>query len=138
MITPSPSLSLRLVTRASAACHLNTSRDSECLTGVFPPTLPAGERLTGVAFCRAAAAQFIEANPPRSGCFDDYGENFSTFLASLPIAATPYLTDVASLEWAINKALRAADVAPLQRRDLETASLLDPARVVLRPHPSLS
>ena len=102
-------------------------------------TYPAVERLTGAEFFENAAAEFISHTPPNSGCLDDYGSAFGDFLATFaPAACLPYLADVARLEWAVNNALRAADVAALQCEALSAAGMIDPAKLILKPHPSLA
>lgn len=102
-------------------------------------TYPAIERLTDTGFFESAAEEFIFRNPPNSGCLDDYGEAFADFLAAFPAAASlPYLADVAKLEWAINKAFRAPDVDAPDHERLSAAANTDPARLILKLHPSLS
>jgi len=100
---------------------------------------PAIERLTGADFFAHAAAHFIDASPPCSGCLDDYGAGFGEFLETFKQAAgVPYLPDVARLEWVVNKALHAGDEKPLDMSDFSAAAGIAPARLVLTPHPSLS
>lgn len=100
---------------------------------------PAVERLTGAEFFESAAAEFISANPPNGGCLDDYGRTFADFLAAFPPVATlPYLADVAKLEWAVNNALRADDVPAPDSEQFTAAAKIDPARLILNPHPSLA
>jgi hypothetical protein len=100
---------------------------------------PAIERLTGADFFDHAAAHFVDASPPRSGCLDDYGAGFGEFLETFePAAGLPYLPEVARLEWAVNKALHAGDETPLDAEDFCAAAQIAPARLVLTPHPSLS
>ena len=99
---------------------------------------PAIERLTGAEFFGQAAAQFIDESPPRSGCLDDYGAGFGEFLGRFaPAAGVPYLPDVARLEWAVNRALRADDEKPLDAKDVSAAARIAPARLVFTAHPSL-
>jgi hypothetical protein len=75
-------------------------------------TYPVVERLVGASFFGAAADAFVDAQPSHSGDLNDYGDTFAAFLAAYPPAADlPYLRDVARLEWAIDEANRAAEVA---------------------------
>ncbi len=98
---------------------------------------PAVLRLVGEEFFEAAARAFIDEDPPRSACLDDYGAGFADFLARFgPAAPLEYLPSVARLEWAVNRALHAPDAAPLDLARLAQAD--DPAQVRFSPHPSAS
>jgi hypothetical protein len=102
-------------------------------------TYPAVHKLVGNDFFEAAAAEFVTQHPPRSACFDHYGEAFATFLATFPPAAElAYLADVARLEWAVSRAIHAHDVEPLDLARLAALSPDDQARVSFVPHPSVS
>jgi hypothetical protein len=102
-------------------------------------TYPAVHKLVGDDFFEAAAATFVAQHPPRSACFDHYGEPFAAFLADFPPAALlAYLADVARLEWAVSPAIRADDVAPLDLARLAVLSPEEQARVSFVPHPSVS
>ena len=101
-------------------------------------TYPVVERLVGPEFFEGATRLFLQENPPRSACLNDYGGGFDAFLARLPEAAhLSYLPDVARLEWAVAQAAVAED-APM----LDPAALMQfPAETLgdlrLVPHPSL-
>jgi hypothetical protein len=98
---------------------------------------PAVLRLVGAEFFEGAARVFIDGDPPRSACLDDYGAGFADFLARFePAAPLEYLPSVARLEWAVNRALHASDAAPLDTARLAQAD--DPAQVRFSPHPSAS
>jgi hypothetical protein len=102
-------------------------------------TYPAIQKLVGVDFFEGAAAAFIAEHPPRSACFDDYGDAFAAFLAGFPPAASlAYLADVARLEWAVSRALHAADVEPLDLARLSALSPDEQERVSFVPHPAVS
>jgi hypothetical protein len=102
-------------------------------------THPAVHKLVGNGFFDGAAAQFVAQHPPRSACFDHYGEPFAAFLAAFPPAgALAYLADVARLEWAVSRAIHADDVAPLDLARLAALSPEEQARVSFVPHPSVS
>jgi hypothetical protein len=84
------------------------------LTRALRISFPATERLVGEAFFEGAAQIFIAEHPPRVAWLDQYGGGFANFLHLLPQAKSlAYLSEVAELEWAVNCALHAADVAPL-------------------------
>src|SRR5438067_1941927 len=94
-------------------------------------SFPAIERLTGLEFFDGAAAEFYADHPPRSGCLDDYGASFPASLSAFPPAASlPYLREVASLEWAVNRALRAADVPELDAQQFAHANSIAPERLI--------
>jgi Putative DNA-binding domain len=100
---------------------------------------PAVERLVGDEFFAGAAQIFIASNPPRAAWLDLYGADFPAFLAVFPPAAgLVYLPDVARLEWAVSRALHAADRAPLALAGLAQLAPADRGRVRLEPHPSIS
>src|SRR5262249_30349874 len=80
---------------------------------------PAVYRLVGGEFFEGAAHIFVHERPPVGAYLDEYGAAFPEFLARFPPAASlVYLPDVARLEWAVNRALHAADVEPLEMADL--------------------
>jgi hypothetical protein len=102
-------------------------------------TYPAVHKLVGDDFFEAAAAAFVAQHPPRSACFDHYGEAFAAFLAAFPAAASlTYLADVARLEWAVSRAIHADDVEPLDLSRLVALSPEEQERVSFVPHPSVS
>jgi hypothetical protein len=101
-------------------------------------TYPVVERLVGPEFFEGATRLFLEENPPRSACLNDYGGGFDAFLARLPEAAQlAYLPDVARLEWAVAQAATAEDAPTLDPAALMRfpAEALGDLRLV--PHPSL-
>ena len=108
------------------------------LTMALRLSYPAVERLVGAEFFDAAASIFIRDEPPRSAYLNEYGAGLADFLAGFPPAASlAYLPDVARLEWAVNRALHAADAAAL---DIASLGALDPAdhgRIRFTPDPSL-
>ncbi|MEZ5775382.1 MAG: DNA-binding domain-containing protein [Hyphomicrobiaceae bacterium] len=96
------------------------------------------ERLVGEEFFRATARIFIEQHPPRSPALVDYGGAFAEFLSSFaPAAPTPYLVDVARLEWLEHVAYHAADAVPIGRDALGAIAPDHVAATRLRLHPSL-
>jgi len=106
------------------------------LTGALRLTFPAINRLVGAAFFDQAAGHFILASPPWSADLYEFGEGFAAFLDRYgPAQGFRYLGDVARLEWAVSRALHAADAAWLDGADL--AACADPD-IRFLPHPSLS
>src|SRR5262249_21356361 len=73
---------------------------------------------------------YVLAQPSTSGDLNDYGDTFGAFLAQHPpVAALPYISDVARLEWAIDEVNRAADAAIVPQRVLETLAAVAPERL---------
>jgi hypothetical protein len=108
------------------------------LTTALRLSYPAVHRLVGDAFFEGAARIFIAERPPRSAYLDEYGAEFPEFLARFPAAdSVPYLPDVARLEWAVNRALHAADEEPLDIGRLAEFGPVDHERVCFVPHPSV-
>jgi len=100
---------------------------------------PAVHRLVGADFFEGAALRFAGEQPPRSGYLDEYGGAFPDFLARYPPAALlAYLPDVARLEWAVNRALHAPDVEPLDVTRLAAVDASVHDRVRFIAHPSVS
>ena len=107
-------------------------------------TFPAVEQLVGAEFFAASSRVYLDHDPPRSPLLFRYGETFGKFLDDFPPAAkTPYLGDVARLEWARLQAHHAADGKPLSIDALAVfldAGSHEPADVgelKLTLHPSL-
>jgi hypothetical protein len=102
-------------------------------------TYPAVHRLVGADFFEGAAGLFVARHPPRSAYLDEYGADFPAFLRDFPPAASlSYLADVAHLEWAVNRAIHAADVEPLNLARLSALPPEDQIRVCFVPHPSIA
>jgi len=109
------------------------------LLNVLRLSYPAVQRLVGADFFEAAAREFIRGHAPLGAYLNDYGAELPQFLSSFPAAATlPYLADVAKLEWAINRALHAADVPTLDVNRLAALDQATLASVSFTAHPSLS
>jgi hypothetical protein len=100
---------------------------------------PAVHRLVGADFFEGAAQIFAHDQAPRCADLNAYGAGFPDFLQGFAPAATlAYLPDVARLEWAVNRALHAPDVKPLDLAHLASVPQSAHSRVCFVPHPSLS
>jgi hypothetical protein len=100
---------------------------------------PAVHRLVGADFFEGAASLFIARHPPRAAYLDEYGAAFPEFLRDFqPAASLRYLADVARLEWAVNRAIHAADADPLDLSRLSALPPEDQIRVCFVPHPSVA
>lgn len=99
---------------------------------------PAVHRLVGDDFFAGAAGVFIAQHPPQAAYLDQYGADFPQFLSGFePAASLEYLADVAHLEWAVNRAIHALDVEPLDLTRLAALAPEDQSRVSFVPHPSI-
>ncbi len=108
------------------------------MIGALRATYPAVEKLVGSDFFAAAARVYLDRDPPRSPLLFRYGESFGGFLDDFPPAAgTPYLGDVARLEWARLQAFHAPDAAPLPIEALAAFLEGDVGELRLSLHPSL-
>ncbi len=121
------------------ALHCNNTYAS--LIGVLEAAYPVTSRILGAAaFCTAAAA-YIRARPPRVPELAIYGGHIGGFLdAARPAGALPFLSGLARLEWARNKAYFAAEAVPLDPAALREvpAEQLPALRFALHPNVRLT
>jgi hypothetical protein len=117
---------------ASVVSHLSTSPRGRfavyrnnvmvALVGALETRFAATRRIVGEEFFAAMARVFAATNPPRSPLMMVYGDDFPSFIEGFePVAAVPYLADVARLEAARTRAYHAADAEPLTQEILATA-----------------
>lgn len=93
------------------------------LTRALATRFAVVERLVGAEFFGAMARVFIEAHPPCSPVLSRWGAEFAGFLERFPpVAALPYLPEVARLEWLRGEAYHAADARPVTAADLAAAA----------------
>lgn len=110
------------------------------MTEALRATYPAIEKLVGVEFFAATARVYWDRCPPRSPLLFHYGAAFGNFLDGFPPAAsTPYLGDVARLEWARLEAYHAKDKTPLTIDALSNAfaEAADVGTLRMELHPAL-
>lgn len=109
------------------------------LTRALRLSFPVTERLVGEEFFEGAAQLFIAGHPPREAWLDRFGGEFPGYLRAFPPAGSiAYLGDVAELEWAVNSALHAANVAPLDVAALGAVGPKDQDRIWFVADPSVS
>lgn len=107
---------------------------------------PVLVKLLGQATFRQLALIHLRAHPPTSRALSQYGADMPGFLDGFaPLAAYPYLADIARLELGIRRSYHAADAAPLSPEGRNPEALmalcprLTPATVLLSSaHPVLS
>ena len=108
------------------------------LTNALRLSYPAVHRLVGAEFFDGCAEVFVHKHPPRGAYLDEYGGEFPEFLEQFPPATSlAYLAGVARLEWAVNCALHAPDIEPLDITRLAKISPADEDRIRFVPHPSV-
>jgi hypothetical protein len=109
------------------------------LTRALRIAFPAVHKLVGEAFFETAAGIFFADHPPRAACLDLYGEEFPRFLADFePARNLAYLSEVARLEWAVNRALHAPNGSAIDLDALGAMSEADIAVLRLTPDPSVT
>ena len=100
---------------------------------------PAVRLVLGADYFDAVAGDFIRSAPPRSAYLNDYGEKFAAFVAGLPTTATlSYLADLARLEWAVNRALHAPQVATMDPARLQALEPDAAASLCFRARPDIT
>lgn len=98
---------------------------------------PVIERLVGTDFFRAMSQVYLQSHRPKSPVLHEWGDGFPDFLADFaPLAAYPYMADVARIEVARGRAYHAADTAPIAP-DCLLAAASDPGTARLGLHPSV-
>ena len=109
------------------------------LTAALEATFPVVCRLVDRRFFDWLVHEYVRERPPATPCLFEYGADFADFVDAFPSCAhLPWLGDVARLEWAMNAALHAADVAPLVPQALAMLGPAELAEIRLRLHPSVT
>ncbi|WP_020405573.1 DNA-binding domain-containing protein [Hahella ganghwensis] len=84
------------------------------LTQYLKEVYPVIEKLVGQEFFEAMCERYIRKEQPEQGDVHLYGEGFAGFLCGFdPLAALPYLADVACLEWHHHRAYYITEQPPL-------------------------
>lgn len=116
------------------AVYRNTVLTS--LTEALRETFPVVCRLVGEKFFAFAAREFIAVHPPLRPSLSEYGEALPDFLQAFPPCRDlAYLADIAKLEWLLNAARYAADIATVSASCLSATVEDNAARLVFRFHP---
>ncbi len=94
--------------------------------------------ITGRDWFRAAAREFVGKNPPREPALMAYGEGFPGWLADFgPAQDTPYLSDIAEIDWLWQQAWSAADAVRLDGTELAALTPQSLPKYTLELHPSV-
>lgn len=98
---------------------------------------PVIVRLVGPEFFRAMARDYAQTDRPTSPVLQHWGVTFPDYLAGFtPLAAYPYMADVARIELARGQAFHAADADPVPAADL-VAAAVQPQTLFLQLHPAV-
>ncbi|WP_209015424.1 HvfC/BufC N-terminal domain-containing protein [Roseibium limicola] len=101
---------------APAPKRFNVYRNNvmSSLSEALAQSYPALSNLLGEDYFKAMARVLIAQHLPQSAVLLSYGAEMPEFIEAFPpLAAYPYLADVARLEWAWLRAYHASDCAPL-------------------------
>lgn len=99
---------------------------------------PVVDKLVGEGFFAYMANRFVKKHPSRSGNLHDFGAELADFVAHFePAASLPYLSDVARLEWARQRAYHAAESPELDLSELQRVPAERYHQLRFRLHPSV-
>jgi hypothetical protein len=83
------------------------------LVGALLATYPVLARIVGLPFFREAARAYVRVQPSVSGDLNEYGGEFTDFIAAYPYGRElGFLADVTRLEWLVQQTYYAPDPAP--------------------------
>lgn len=124
-----------------AICTARFSRYRGNMIATWEKTLAAAfpvlQALVGEEFFAALTRAYGEAYPSKSGDLNQFGAQFSRFLAEFPhVAQYPYFPDVAALEWHLHRAYYAPDGMSLSPHQLAAYSALELEKACLSLHPA--
>lgn len=116
---------LNIISSPSANERLDIYRSTifENLSNALKITFPGVWKLIGDDCATSVAKAFCRNrfNLPNSGCLDDFGEVFPSFLATLDeLRTVPYLADYAKYEWMKHVACNAEMVTTIACAELST------------------
>jgi hypothetical protein len=97
---------------------------------------PVVSQLLGEENFQRLAHDLWEEHPPTQGDLAQWGGYLPIFLASIPdLQAEPYLSDVATIEWALHRAMTVAD-ASVDIPSFELLATLKPDAITLQLAPA--
>lgn len=123
--------------RATRRFDVYRNNVAVALTEALAAAFPAVQKLVGGAYFAAMARDFARQHPPRSPVMALYGADLPDWIARFPpLAALPYLPEVARIEQARRESSQSADAAPLDPRALAGLPPERLAALSLRLHPA--
>jgi hypothetical protein len=112
---------------------------TQALRKALEITYPLTWKLIGEECANGAAYAFIreENSYPTTGCLDEWGETFPSFLEHFPpTKPLGYLGDVARLEWLKHLSYGSEDAPPLTASDLKDIAPENYPQLIFKFHPS--
>lgn len=108
------------------------------ITNSLRLSYPVIEKLVGKDFFQLMCKSYIVIHWPTTGNMDDYGESFSSFLATFEqVKHLPYLEDVAHLEWLFHQSSLANDNSYFDWTRLAKVTSSDTLTFLLAPTVSI-
>lgn len=108
------------------------------LTEALRASYPIVDKLVGEGFFAYMANHFVKKHPSQSGNLHDFGAELADFIGHFePAASLPYLSDVARLEWARQRAYHAAESRGLDLSELQRVPPERYHQLRFRLHPSV-
>ena len=105
--------------------------------GTLRAVYPVVERLVGVNFFACAADAYRDAQPSTSSDLNLFGEHFADFVDTWTATGeSPYLADIARLEWRIEQSFQAPDRASLSVHDFAAVPSERHEKLKFELHPS--
>lgn len=130
-------LTARAPDEASRRFGVYRNNVSVSLVTAMARRFPVIERLVGTEFFAALGQVYLQMHRPKSPVLHEWGDSFPGFLAQFPpLAAYPYMADVARIEVARGRAYHAADADPIAPQYL-IAAAADAGTARLALHPSV-
>lgn len=106
---------------------------NKALTSLYP----AIKKIVGEDFFNAATYHYIQQHPSTVINLNQFGENFSAFIAKLaPAQSLPYLSELAQLEWGYHQTSLAPDAEPLALTQLATIPQARYDQIKFHLHPA--
>ena len=103
------------------------------LTQALGLTFPVCKALVGDVFYNNMCKIFIDAHPPTTSYFVEYGNQMPQFLSSFEhVKDIPYIVDVARLEWARHEVWHQKIVAPIDFSNLASLTEEEQPKVIFK------
>jgi len=126
------------ITASTARFNIYRNNVAVSLSDALAETFPVVKMLVGEEFFAGLAQVYVQQNKPTSPLLMEYGDTFSDFIQAFsPAEGIPYLSDVATLEFAWLSAYHAADADPLTIDVLSSVPEDALDAITFKMHPSL-
>ena len=101
---------------------------------VLKVSYPVLNRLVGKSYFQTLALGYLKNHPSISGDLFSYGRFLPMFLEEL--AVSPWIAEVAKLEWACHEIFQAPDSRLLSWEQFQAIASADPSQVTVQFHPA--